>query len=191
MSLLHAIMGACQSCLGLRRRENHESEHARLIDDDLYPGGYGYGSINNPNQQQHDPEDLKREREALEAICQRASDTVIDIWALQSQPNFQPRATLPITDETPPSHNPQTPLLDGGNDDHESRKEQTTKPSQPVSSSSNNGGGGGSQKHLSTVPNHWGEVVISPRRKNKNKTGGIDSNHKTGDGDIFGVLRVT
>jgi Late endosomal/lysosomal adaptor and MAPK and MTOR activator len=46
------------------------------MDDDLYPGGYGYGSINNANQQQSDPEDLKREREALEAICQRASEYV-------------------------------------------------------------------------------------------------------------------
>lgn len=53
-----------------------QAEHARLIDDDLYPGGYGYGSVNNANQQQSDPEDLKREREALEAICQRASECV-------------------------------------------------------------------------------------------------------------------
>lgn len=46
------------------------------MDDDLYPGGFGYGSVNHPNQGQSDPEDLKREREALEAICQRASEYV-------------------------------------------------------------------------------------------------------------------
>lgn len=192
MSIIQAIMGACQSCLGLRRREDHESEHARLIDDDLYPGGYGYGSINNANQQQHDPEDLKRERDALEAICQRASDTVIDIWALQSQPNFQPRATLPGT-ESPsssrvPSNEIRTPVLDGGNDnkhydDNQIRHDaagSTTISSRPSSSSNL-----GVQKQLAPVPNNWGEVVISPRRKkgNNNKAGVVD-------GDIFGVLRV-
>ncbi|KUL88947.1 hypothetical protein ZTR_03408 [Talaromyces verruculosus] len=197
-------MGACQSCLGLRRREDHESEHARLIDDDLYPGGYGYGSINNANQQQHDPEDLKREREALEAICQRASDTVIDIWALQSQPNFQPRATLPSTDSPGSSRVPSNeirppPILAGGNDvandNEEIRQESaaatgtttTISSSSRPSSSSNIVGG---QKSLAPIPNNWGEVVISPRRKkgNKNNKGGVVNS--AADGDIFGVLRV-
>ncbi|KAE8556163.1 hypothetical protein TMatcc_003493 [Talaromyces marneffei ATCC 18224] len=185
-------MGACQSCLGIRRREDHESEHARLIDDDLYPGGYGYGSINNANQQQHDPEDLKREREALEAICQRASDTVIDIWALQSQPNFQPRATLPSNDSPGssrvPSNEIRTPILNGGDgdahNDNQIRQEAAagTVSSRP-SSSSNIG-----QKNLAPVPNNWGEVVISPRRKKGNKKAGVVNGAE--GGDIFGVLRV-
>ena len=53
------------------------------------------------------------------------------------------------------------------------------------SSSSNIG-----QKHLAPVPNNWGEVVISPRRKkgNNNKQAGV--NGAAEGGDIFGVLRV-
>lgn len=53
---------------------SEQSESSRLLDDDLYNGGYGYGAVNQAHQNQTDPEDLKREREALEAICQRASE---------------------------------------------------------------------------------------------------------------------
>ncbi|KAF5012090.1 hypothetical protein F66182_15291, partial [Fusarium sp. NRRL 66182] len=137
-------MGACQSCLGLRRREDHESEHARLIDDELYPGSYGYGSINNANAQQHDPEDLKREREALEAICQRASDTVIDIWSLQSQPNFQPRATLPSIESEGSSRVPSNEIRndDVEHNDNEQIRQETAISSKLASSSNISGRGG-------------------------------------------------
>lgn len=53
---------------------NNKAESARLLDDDLYQSGYGYGALNQARQNQPDPEDLKREREALEAICQRTSE---------------------------------------------------------------------------------------------------------------------
>lgn len=118
--------------------------------------------------------------------------TVIDIWALQSQPNFQPRATLPSTgspgSSRVPSNEIRSPILDGGNDEHDDDTEirqeavSTTISSRP--SSSNIG-----QKHLAPVPNNWGEVVISPRRKkgNNNKAGVVNG---ASDGDIFGVLRV-
>lgn len=183
-------MGACQSCLGLGRREESEAEHARLIEDDLYPGGYGYGSINHPNQQQSDPEDLKREREALEAICQRASDNVIDIWALQSQPHLQPRATLRSTDSPSssrvPSNEIQTSTSGNGittttKTTTEHHEEGSDAVRDEVSSSSSTITG---KKHLAPVPNNWGEVVISPRRK-KNKAA-LNEN----GGDIFGVLKV-
>lgn len=146
-------MGACQSCLGLGRREDNtvrficlgsasipvclkinlitkQAENARLLEDEMYPGGYGYGSVNNANQQQADPEDLKREREALEAICQRASEyvhsqskfreinlthsnsSVVDIWS--TQPHLQPQVTSrsngSTTSSRVPSNETTTPV---------------------------------------------------------------------------------
>lgn len=87
-------MGICASCLGLTRRDSHDvtpslptvqqhltiiqqSESSRLLDDDIYQTGYGYGALNQPNQlNQPDQENLKRERDALDAICQRTSEYV-------------------------------------------------------------------------------------------------------------------
>lgn len=132
--------------------------------------------------------------------------TVIDIWALQSQPNFQPRATLPSTDSPGssrvPSNEIRTPVLDGGNDvanDNEEIRHESaaaaagtrTTISSPRPSSSSNIVVG--QKSLAPVPNNWGEVVISPRRKkggNNNKGGVVNGADAGGGGDIFGVLRV-
>lgn len=94
--------------------------------------------------------------------------TVIDIWALQSQPNFQPRATLP-SNHSPgssrvPSNEIRTPILNGGDgdahNDNQIRQEAAAGTVSSRPSSSNIG-----QKNLAPVPNNWGEVVISPRRK--------------------------
>ena len=53
---------------------NHP-ESSRLLDEDIYQPGYGYGALNQSAQGNHpDPSYLKREREALEAICQRTSE---------------------------------------------------------------------------------------------------------------------
>lgn len=58
-----------------RSNVNLQSESSRLLDDDLYQSGYGYGALSQANQlNQPDPEYLKREREALDAICQRTSE---------------------------------------------------------------------------------------------------------------------
>lgn len=86
-------MGVCASCLGLRRRASSDvsfaylsvclfanpsqSESSRLLDDEIYQAGYGYGALNQtPQLNQPDAEYLKREREALDAICQRTSEYV-------------------------------------------------------------------------------------------------------------------
>ncbi|KAL1970048.1 hypothetical protein VTN77DRAFT_6453 [Rasamsonia byssochlamydoides] len=173
-------MGVCLSCLGLGRRESHDSESARLLDDDLYPGGYGYGSVNHAHQHQADPEDLKREREALEAICQRASDSVIDIWALQPQPHLQPRAALrsngsivstrvPSGNETPAIH------ITEHADDVSETQQQQHEPKRTTAATQ--------KKKPATVPKHWGEVVITPRKGKK-----LDQDNGN---DFFGVLKVT
>ncbi|GAD93581.1 conserved hypothetical protein [Paecilomyces variotii No. 5] len=165
-------MGVCASCLGLGRRESHDSESARLLDDELYQPGYGYGALNQAHHlNQPDPEDLKREREALEAICQRTSDTVVDIWALQPQPHLQPRATLPSTSSRAAS------------------AETGSVESAAGSSRPGTGDGGVSpgQKKVAPVPKHWGEVVISSRKGKKSR-----GSHTTANGgDVFGVLKVT
>ncbi|CRG84489.1 hypothetical protein PISL3812_01770 [Talaromyces islandicus] len=176
-------MGACQSCLGLGRREEHEeAEHARLMDDDLYPGGFGYGSVNHPNQGQADPEDLKREREALEAICQRASDSVVDIWS--SHTHLQPQATLRshgsgTSSRVPSNETQQTTTAD---------TITTTTTTTPSTTSTQKGTAATlktSPRHLAPVPKNWGEVVISPRRKGKKLASQTDGS------DIFGVLNVS
>lgn len=50
-------------------------ESARLLDEDPYQAGYGYGALNHAHQaSQPDSEYVRREREALESICQRTSE---------------------------------------------------------------------------------------------------------------------
>jgi hypothetical protein len=50
-------------------------ESSRLLEEDPYQAGYGYGALNHAQQaSQPDPEYVRREREALESICQRTSE---------------------------------------------------------------------------------------------------------------------
>ncbi|OJJ43982.1 hypothetical protein ASPZODRAFT_805307 [Penicilliopsis zonata CBS 506.65] len=162
-------MGICASCLGINRRDSHDSESSRLLDEDLYQASYGYGALNQANQSNHpDPEYLKREREALDAICQRTSDAVIDIWSLHPQPHLQPQATLQGSIATV-----------------ESQVTTTTTGENIVTTSvphSNEPGQNG------TVPKHWGEVVINPRKKRSRP--GLNTDETNGR-DVFGVLKVT
>lgn len=117
------------------------------------------------------------------------NSTVIDIWALQSQPHLQPRATLPSNDSPSSSRVPsgemRTPMLDDdtfathGNGTEGSGTVRSVS-SIPATASPSNAG----QKHLTPAPKNWGEVVISPRRK-KNK-----ASPANGAGEIFDVLKV-
>ncbi|EGD86739.2 hypothetical protein H113_05297 [Trichophyton rubrum MR1459] len=50
-----------------------QSESSRLLDEDIYQAGFNYGTVQGPPPGP-ELETLKREREALEAICQRASE---------------------------------------------------------------------------------------------------------------------
>ncbi|CAI7645147.1 unnamed protein product [Penicillium glandicola] len=138
-------------------------ESTRLLDEDPYQAGYGYGALNHAHQaSQPDSEYVRREREALESICQRTSDSVIDIWSLQPQPHLQPQATLhtPISASPVPSQ----------------RTDRTTPLSRPTSGASG------------TVPKHWGEVVVNPNKK-RSRTD-IKTDAKVSH-DVFGVLNVT
>ncbi|OGM45163.1 hypothetical protein ABOM_005833 [Aspergillus bombycis] len=167
-------MGICASCLGAGRRDSQDSESSqRLLDDDIYQPGYGYGALNNSTQGNHpDTGYLKREREALEAICQRTSDSVIDIWSLQPQPHLQPRATL---------HGPVSPASSrAGTKDDVPVRVTTTPPASEAGSSAHKPG----SPKPGAVPKHWGEVVINPR---KGKSQQPDDDAR----DVFGVLKVT
>ncbi|EPS33789.1 hypothetical protein POX_a01216 [Penicillium oxalicum] len=161
-------MGICSSCLGGNRRDSLEPESSRLLDEDPYQTSYNYGSLHAQQTTQPDPESVRREREALDAICQRTSDSVIDIWSLQPQPHLQPQATLPAPVSTP---NSPTPSRD--------QKSVTvvTVDRDPSRPSSGN-----------TAPKHWGEVVV-----NTNKKRSRQNLKENGDGarDVFGVLKVT
>ncbi|EAU33217.1 conserved hypothetical protein [Aspergillus terreus NIH2624] len=166
-------MGVCASCLGHARRDSPEPESSRLLEEDPYQSGYGYGALNHASQvNQPDSGYVRREREALEAICQRTSESVIDIWSLQPQPHLQPRATLrgsvsPSTSR-PESH------------DGAPVKITTTAAETPEATRQSAAGERGA------VPKHWGEVVINPRKGKK--TGGQDLDNER---DFFGVLKVT
>ncbi|KAL4978800.1 late endosomal/lysosomal adaptor and MAPK and MTOR activator-domain-containing protein [Aspergillus desertorum] len=145
-------------------------ESSRLLEDDIYQPGYGYGALNH-NQQanQPDPGYVRREREALEAICQRTSDSVIDIWSLQPQPHLQPQATLHNSVSSSSSKARGSSVVVTAID-----------PSVPADSASLRRGG---------VPKHWGEVVINSR-KDKRSRPGSSTAEEAGDKDVFGVLRI-
>ncbi|KAI5294564.1 hypothetical protein KEM52_003717 [Ascosphaera acerosa] len=87
-------MGICASCPCLGRGES-ESEASRLLDDDPYQISSGYGATGGSHLDGPEAEMLRREREALDAICQRTSDSVIDIWARQPQTYQPPLSALP------------------------------------------------------------------------------------------------
>ncbi|KAL4885649.1 late endosomal/lysosomal adaptor and MAPK and MTOR activator-domain-containing protein [Aspergillus karnatakaensis] len=188
-------MGICSSCLGVGRRENDnvsyaplfhpaaarsipaltlspsQPESSRLLDDDIYQQpGYNYGALNN-NQQgnQPDPGYVRREREALEAICQRTSDSVIDIWSLQPQPHLQPQATLhnSVSSTSSKAREPSVIVT-------------TIDPDAPAEHPANRG----------AVPKHWGEVVINPRKGKRSSRPGSSAD-EAGDKDVFGVLKVS
>ncbi|KAJ5129469.1 uncharacterized protein N7515_005508 [Penicillium bovifimosum] len=164
-------MGVCASCLGGNRHESPEPESSRLLEEDPYQSGYGYGALNHAQQaSQPDPEYVRREREALESICQRTSDSVIDIWSLQPQPHLQPQATL----HTPLSEHP-APSGPAGKSPVPSTH-RTSPPSRPGSGASG------------AVPKHWGEVIINPNKK-RSRTD-IKSDSKVNH-DVFGVLNVS
>ncbi|KAJ5467120.1 hypothetical protein N7475_004872 [Penicillium sp. IBT 31633x] len=147
-------------------------ESSRLLEEDPYQAGYGYGALNHAHQaSQPDSEYVRREREALESICQRTSDSVIDIWSLQPQPHLQPQATL----HTPIAASPApTPSTDGTTPVASTHR--TSPPTRSASGASGN------------VPKHWGEVVVNPNKKRSRADIKTDAkaNH-----DVFGVLNVT
>jgi hypothetical protein len=155
-------MGICASCLGGNRQESPEPESSRLLDEDPYQAGYNYGSLHTQQANQPDPEYVRREREALDAICQRTSDSVIDIWSLQPQPHLQAHAALPASP---------TPSRENANLTVSTTDQDTSRP--------NSG---------NTAPKHWGEVVINTNKKRSRpdlKDDGIATR------DVFGVLKVT
>ncbi|KAL5000122.1 late endosomal/lysosomal adaptor and MAPK and MTOR activator-domain-containing protein [Aspergillus recurvatus] len=145
-------------------------ESSRLLEDDIYQPGYGYGALNH-NQQanQPDPGYVRREREALEAICQRTSDSVIDIWSLQPQPHLQPQATL---------HNSVS-----------SSSSKAREPSVVVTTIDPDAPADSAFLKRSAVPKHWGEVVINPRKGKRSRPGSSTAD-EAGDKDVFGVLKV-
>ncbi|KAJ5669823.1 hypothetical protein N7462_010893 [Penicillium macrosclerotiorum] len=145
-------------------------ESSRLLEEDPYQAGYGYGALNHVQQQnQPDPEYVRREREALDAICQRTSDSVIDIWSLQPQPHLQPQATL-----HGPTSTTNSPTPGEGHSQLTVTSDQASETSRPASGC--------------TVPKHWGEVVVNPNKKRSRPDMKADANASR---DVFGVLKVT
>ncbi|KAI1908367.1 hypothetical protein LOZ61_005615 [Ophidiomyces ophidiicola] len=201
-------MGICASCLGVSRPESHDSESAQLLDDEAYQSGYNYGT-SNTQPQGPDPEDLKRERDALDTICQRASDSVIDIWAHHSQtlappPRSTATSATASSSRVPSNERSSTPMSASP-----SKAQDTMSPIQPVRERINRSispipGEIGGLKYvawrdagsiqitdISTMPKHWGEVVVTKKRGKKKRPGIIGSNGTSNpEDDVFGALVV-
>ncbi|EKG11815.1 hypothetical protein MPH_11311 [Macrophomina phaseolina MS6] len=78
-------MGICASCLGLGRKPQHDerSEASHLLGPDQYQHQYGAVAAQGPHMgmsaPQPDPEEIRRQRDALERICAQTSDKLIDV----------------------------------------------------------------------------------------------------------------
>ncbi|EEQ32126.1 hypothetical protein McanMca71_005484 [Microsporum canis] len=195
-------MGVCLSCL--RGQERTESESSRLLDEDIYQAGFNYGTVQGPPPGP-ELETLKREREALEAICQRASDSVVDIWAIQSQP-FVPSAQSSAQASRIPSSEATitqaTFRADTYNSTQSPPRASHRSQSSRQSSSPTPGEFAGmryvscrnpdypNNVNLSAVPKHWGEVVMSTRKGKKTRPALNLDNDKKDEIDVFGVLKV-
>ncbi|KAF2205392.1 hypothetical protein GQ43DRAFT_362490 [Delitschia confertaspora ATCC 74209] len=71
-------MGICASCLSLGRRSSDSDVSQHLLSDPYHQ----YGSINASAPHgilQPDPEEIRRQRDALERICAQTSDKLIDV----------------------------------------------------------------------------------------------------------------
>ncbi|KID88450.1 hypothetical protein MGU_04385 [Metarhizium guizhouense ARSEF 977] len=77
-------MGACQSCLGRRDRDDYEeSEENRLLYDD--GNGMGYGSFNDPAMTGDDTLEAQREHEALQRVVAKTSNNMVDVFEIGPQ----------------------------------------------------------------------------------------------------------
>ena len=101
-------------------------------------------------------------------ICYVCS-SVVDIWSLQPQPHLQPRATL----RTPTSA---------------SSHETVTTANAPAAGDENERPASGVPAD-GTVPKHWGEVVINPRKKKRSRPG-LNLSDDRDSANVFGVLNV-
>ncbi|KAI5288427.1 hypothetical protein KEM54_005216, partial [Ascosphaera aggregata] len=168
------------------------SETSRLLDDDPYQSTCTYGATGTSQVEGPDAEVLRREREALDAICQRTSDSVIDIWALHPQ-TYQ-LARSPEVSEAP------TMCAPHPYDESRPQSERSFA-SKDVSF------GGGELGGMRYIPlrhdsscsiskasaKHWAEVVTT-NRKGKTTRLGLDAiingPCEQEENDVFGVLEV-
>jgi len=82
-------MGACLSiCFGLSRDEEENSDTTHLITD---PHGMQYGTTGSDSRNGNyiDPDDLRRQRDALERLCQQASNRLINVAPTTSKPDLE------------------------------------------------------------------------------------------------------
>ncbi|KAF9698023.1 hypothetical protein EKO04_004462 [Ascochyta lentis] len=87
-------MGICSSCLG-GRSDDDPSDASQLLGDSYQPQ-YGTLDARPQHAPQPDPEEIRREREALEHICADTSSQLITVV----QPTAQPDADQPPVSET-------------------------------------------------------------------------------------------
>ncbi|KAF2092011.1 hypothetical protein K490DRAFT_32116 [Saccharata proteae CBS 121410] len=74
-------MGVCASCLGLGRRasQSEPSDTSQLLSDPYQPQYGSVHAVGQPNGSQLDPEEIRRQRDALERICAQTSEYLIDV----------------------------------------------------------------------------------------------------------------
>lgn len=101
-------MGNCSSCLGIGRRPSdaERSDSSHLLGDPYQPQ---YGTLNatgSHNSPRPDPEEIRRQRDALERICAQTNDKLIDV----SQATFAEDGSK-MTSEYPRLFNERFPPL--------------------------------------------------------------------------------
>jgi len=93
-------MGACLSCLGVAGPESASdpSEAHHLLNEPYPPNHYGTTGPDNRNSPQVDPEEIRKQRDALERLCAATSDKLIDVTQTTRSDEGRVAPTKMVTD---------------------------------------------------------------------------------------------
>jgi len=112
-------MGVCMSCLGFGQDDRaSDVENGRLLSD---PHNMNYGSTSGIRQYYDnvEPDEVRRQRDNLERLCQHASERLIDVSpasTLQSDPRQVTRTNASLFDNVFFGNLPQAEVQQGFQD---------------------------------------------------------------------------
>ncbi|POR33840.1 Uncharacterized protein TPAR_05960 [Tolypocladium paradoxum] len=90
-----ATMGACQSCLGRRDRDDYdEGEESRLLYED--GNGMQYGSFGDPAMGGDDTVEAQRENEALQRVVAKTSNNMVDVFEIAPHDSSRGSTSTPF-----------------------------------------------------------------------------------------------
>ncbi|KAF2434208.1 hypothetical protein EJ08DRAFT_676160 [Tothia fuscella] len=91
-------MGICASCLGIAQHDSQSdpSDTQHLLGDPYPTNQYGSLNVDQRNGPQVDPEEIKKQRDALERLCAQTTDKLIDVTQVSN--NTDESSTKIISD---------------------------------------------------------------------------------------------